>query len=212
MSTSRANLNQLEMRGHFVHRHIGPNPQQICAMLAELGLAELEEIIEKALPDDIINHEPLKLTETVSESAVTKHMRKMRERNKVFTSTIGMGYYDTVMPAVIKRNVLENPGWYTAYTPYQAEVSQGRLEALLNFQQMVIDLTGMEIANASLLDEATAAAEAMTMSRRLSKNAANTIVVDQDCHPQTIAVVSTRARSLGYEVIVADPYSGLETL
>ncbi len=210
MPTLRTSLNQLEMRGYFIHRHIGPNPKQIREMLAELGLNELDEIIGQALPADIVNHEPLKLTETISESAVTKHMRKMRERNKVFTSMIGMGYYDTVMPAVIKRNVLENPGWYTAYTPYQAEVSQGRLEALLNFQQMIIDLTGMELANASLLDEATAAAEAMTMSRRLSHSVANTIVVDQDCHPQTIAVVLTRAHSLGYDVIIADPYNGLQ--
>jgi glycine dehydrogenase len=179
-------------------------------MLAELGINELEDIIELAIPANILNHEPLKLTETISERAVIKYLRNMRERNKVFTSMIGMGYYDTVMPAVIKRNVLENPGWYTAYTPYQAEVSQGRLEALLTFQQVTLDLTGMELANASLLDEATAAAEAMTMSRRLSKSPANTIFVDQDCHPQTIAVIQTRARSLGYDVIVADPYHDLE--
>jgi glycine dehydrogenase len=198
------------MRGNFINRHIGPNPLQTQAMLAELGISELEDIIELAIPANILNHEPLKLTETISERAVINHLRKMRERNKVFTSMIGMGYYDTVMPAVIKRNVLENPGWYTAYTPYQSEVSQGRLEALLNFQQVIIDLTGMELANASLLDEATAAAEAMTMSRRLSKSTANSIFVDQDCHPQTIAVIKTRARSLGYEVIVADPFHGLE--
>ncbi|MGZ8241176.1 MAG: aminomethyl-transferring glycine dehydrogenase [Methylobacter sp.] len=210
MPISRPRLDQLEMRGNFISRHIGPNPQQTKEMLAELGLNELEEIIEQAIPADILTQEPLKLTETVSESAVIKHLRKMRERNKVFTSMIGMGYYDTTMPAVIKRNVLENPGWYTAYTPYQAEVSQGRLEALLNFQQMIIDLTGMALANASLLDEATAAAEAMTMSRRLSKSTANSIFVDQDCHPQTIAVVKTRARSLDYEVIIADPYTELE--
>jgi len=210
MTTSRSDLAQLEMRGNFINRHIGPNPQQIKDMLAELGLSELEDIIEMAIPANILNHEPLKLTETISERAVIRHLRKMCERNKVFTSMIGMGYYDTTMPAVIKRNVLENPGWYTAYTPYQAEVSQGRLEALLNYQQVIIDLTGMELANASLLDEATAAAEAMTMSRRLSKSAANSIVVDQDCHPQTIAVIKTRARSLGYDVIVADPYHDLE--
>jgi glycine dehydrogenase len=198
------------MRGNFINRHIGPNPQQTKDMLAELGLNELEDIIDLAIPANILNHEPLKLTETISEGAVIAHLHKMRERNKVFTSMIGMGYYDTIMPAVIKRNVLENPGWYTAYTPYQAEVSQGRLEALLNFQQVIVDLTGMELANASLLDEATAAAEAMAMSRRLSKSAANSIFVDQDCHPQTIAVIKTRARSLGHEVIVADPYQDLE--
>ncbi|OYV19963.1 MAG: glycine dehydrogenase [Methylococcaceae bacterium NSM2-1] len=198
------------MRGNFIYRHIGPNQQQTKEMLAELGLNELEDIIEQAIPANILNPEPLKLTETISERAVIKHLRKMRARNKVFTSMIGMGYHDTVMPAVIKRNVLENPGWYTAYTPYQAEVSQGRLEALLNYQQVIVDLTGMELANASLLDEATAAAEAMTMSRRLSKSSANSIFVDQDCHPQTIAVIKTRAHSLGYEVIVADPFHDLE--
>jgi len=210
MTLPRPNLNQLEMRGDFIRRHIGPNPEQIRAMLAELGLTDLEQIIAKALPADILNAEPLKLTETISENAVIKHLRKIRERNKVFTSLIGMGYYDTIMPAVIKRNVLENPGWYTAYTPYQAEVSQGRLEALLNFQQMVIDLTGMDIANASLLDEATAAAEAVTMARRLAQNPVQAVFVDQDCHPQTIAVVETRARSLGYRVIVGDPYRDLD--
>ena len=203
-------LNQLEMRGNFIDRHIGSNAQQIKEMLAELGLTELEDIIEQAIPANILNHEPLKLTETMSEQAVIKHLRKMRSRNKVFTSMIGMGYYDTFMPAVVKRNVLENPAWYTAYTPYQAEVSQGRLEALLNFQQMVIDLTGMELANASLLDEATAAAEAMTMARRLSTSASNCIVVDSECHPQTIAVVKTRAHALGYEVIVTDVYQDLD--
>jgi len=210
MTKPRPNLNQLEMRGDFIRRHIGPNPEQIQTMLAELGLTDLEQIIAKALPVDILNAEPLKLTETISENAVIKHLRKIRERNKVFTSLIGMGYYDTIMPAVIKRNVLENPGWYTAYTPYQPEVSQGRLEALLNFQQMIIDLTGMEIANASLLDEATAAAEAITMARRLSHNPVQAVFVDQDCHPQTIAVMQTRARSLGYQVIVGDPYQGLD--
>ena len=210
MPTSRPGLDQLEMRGNFISRHIGPSPQQTQEMLAELGLKELDDIIERAIPADILIQEPLKLTETISERAVINHLRRMRERNKVFTSMIGMGYYDTIMPAVIRRNVLENPGWYTAYTPYQAEVSQGRLEALLNFQQMIVDLTGMELANASLLDEATAAAEAMAMSRRLSKSTANSIFVDQDCHPQIIAVIQTRARSLGYDIIIADPYTDLE--
>lgn len=210
MPNPSPSLVQLEMRGNFINRHIGSNAQQIKDMLTALGLDELEDIIAQAVPADILNNEPLKLTETISERAVIEHLRKMCARNKVFTSMIGMGYYDTLMPAVIKRNVLENPAWYTAYTPYQAEVSQGRLEALLNFQQMIMDLTGMELANASLLDEATAAAEAMTMSRRLSTSAANTMIVDSDCHPQTIAVVKTRAHALGYQVIVTDPYQNLE--
>lgn len=210
MPRTEDRLNQLELRGHFTDRHIGPDRDQTAAMLTELGLTDLEDIVEKALPADIVHREPLKLTETISENAVVKHLRKMRDRNKVFTSMIGMGYHDTIMPAVIKRNVLENPGWYTAYTPYQAEVSQGRLEALLNFQQVIADLTGLPIANASLLDEATAAAEAVAMSKRLSKNPINTLVIDRECHPQTIAVVKTRAHSLGYDVIVADPYTNLD--
>ncbi|CAG1769928.1 partial glycine dehydrogenase, partial [uncultured bacterium] len=205
----RLSLTQLEMRGHFVHRHIGSNPEQINAMLSELGLTQLDDLIGQAMPADILNHEPLKLTETMSEQAVIEYLRKMRSRNKVFTSMIGMGYYGTVMPAVIKRNILENPSWYTAYTPYQAEVSQGRLEALLNYQQMVMDLTGMSLANASLLDEATAAAEAMTMARRLSANKSHCVIVDEDCHPQTIAVIETRAHYLGYQVIVTNPYDNL---
>lgn len=198
------------MRGNFICRHIGANQQQTNKMLMELGLEQVEDLIEQAIPDNILSEEPLKLTETVSEQAVIKYLRKIRSRNKVYTSMIGMGYYDTIMPAVIKRNVLENPGWYTAYTPYQAEVSQGRLEALINFQQMVIDLTGMELANASLLDEATAAAEAMAMSRRLSKSESNNVFIDQNCHPQTIAVMQTRANSFGFNTIIGDPYQQLE--
>src|SRR5690606_4747339 len=130
--------------------------------------------------------------------------------NRVFISMIGMGYYGTIMPAVIKRNVLENPGWYTAYTPYQAEISQGRLEALLNFQQMVTDLTAMEVANASMLDEATAAAEAMAMCRRAAKAKGNVFFVDAQCHPQTIAVVQTGARWFGFEVVVGDPWRDMD--
>ncbi len=210
MGTTRTSLQQLEMRGNFIQRHIGSNPFQQQEMLAALGLDQLQDLIEEAVPSSILASEPLKLTETISERAVIKYLRKMRNRNKVYTSLIGMGYYDTIMPAVIKRNVLENPGWYTAYTPYQAEVSQGRLEALLTFQQMVCDLTAMELANASLLDEATAAAEAMTMSRRLSKSTSNRVFIDRNCHPQTIAVMQTRARPFDFDITVGDPFMELE--
>lgn len=202
-------LEELEMRGDFVRRHIGPDEVQIAEMLKELGLSELDEIIEKAVPESILSQDPLSLTETISERAVITHLRSMRERNKVFTTMIGMGYYGSIMPAVIQRNVLENPAWYTAYTPYQAEISQGRLEALLNFQQMIMDLTAMEIANASLLDEATAAAEAMAMSKRVVKNDNNVFFIDQDCHPQTVAVVETRARYFGFDIMTGDPWSEL---
>lgn len=210
MTSSVTALSQLEMRGSFINRHIGSNPDEIRAMLETLGLDELEDLVETVVPENIIDPEPLSLTETISEQAAIEHLRKIKERNKVFTSLIGMGYYDTAMPAVIKRNVLENPGWYTAYTPYQAEVSQGRLEALLNFQQMVIDLTGLELANASLLDEATAAAEAMSMSKRLSGNSSNIFFADRDCHPQTLAVLKTRAASMGFELIVGDVFKELD--
>jgi glycine dehydrogenase len=202
-------LTELEMRGDFVRRHIGPGEPQIAAMLEALGLASLDQLVEKAVPAGIISETPLALAEPMSERETLSYLRKMSNRNQVYISMIGMGYYGTVLPGVILRNVLENPGWYTAYTPYQAEVSQGRLEVLLNFQQMTMDLTGMELANASLLDEATAAAEAMTMSRRVSKSKANVFFVDRDCHPQTLAVVETRARLLGYEVMVGDAWNDL---
>ncbi len=198
-------LSELESHDDFVRRHIGPNPAECAEMLHVLGLRDLDTLIDKAVPRGIRAPDPLDLAPPMSERAVLSYRRRMRDRNQVFVSMIGMGYYGTILPAVIKRNVLESPAWYTAYTPYQAEVSQGRLEALLGFQQMVIDLTAMELANASMLDEATAAAEAMTMSRRLSRSESRVYLVDGDCHPQTIAVVQTRARPLGIEVVTGDP-------
>ena len=198
------------MRGDFVRRHIGPDEPQIKEMLDFLGLSTLDELINKTVPSSIVSQRPLDLDDPMSERLTLTRLREMASRNRVFVSMIGIGYHGTVIPGVILRNVLENPGWYTAYTPYQAEISQGRMEVLLDFQQMVVDLTGMELANASLLDEATAAAEAMAMARRVSKSESQTFFVDSDCHPQTIAVVETRARPLGIEVVVGDPFTGFE--
>lgn len=209
MADEHVSLEWLEMGGDFIRRHIGSDREQIDAMLAFLELDNLESIIEQAVPKNILSTEPASLKQNISERAVIQYLRKLRDRNQVHESMIGMGYYGTLMPAVIKRNVLENPGWYTAYTPYQPEISQGRLEALINFQQMIMDLTAMEIANASLLDEATAAAEAMTMTRRVNRKKSNTFFVDQDCHPQTIAVMQTRAKPFGYELIIGDPWTEL---
>jgi len=210
MSEPRRSLEDLKMRGDFVRRHIGPGEPQIEEMLGLLGLESLDELIDKAVPESIRSERPLDLEPARSERMTLSYLRKMASRNRVFVSMMGMGYHGTAMPTVILRNVLENPGWYTAYTPYQAEVSQGRMEALLNFQQMIADLTGMELANASLLDEATAAAEAMAMSHRVGKSKSDTYFVSSDCHPQIIAVVETRARWLGFEVVVGDPFSELE--
>ena len=210
MPDARTSLQQLEMRGDFLRRHVGPGDPQIAQMLEALGLDSLDDLVKKAVPADIIDKEALDLPEPMTERETVSYLRTMAERNRVFISMIGMGYYGTVLPPVILRKVLENPGWYTAYTPYQAEISQGRLEVLLNFQQMVVDLTGMELANASLLDEATAAAEAMAMARRVSKSKSDAFFVSADCHPQTIAVVETRARSIGFEVIIGDPSAGFE--
>ncbi|WP_119309400.1 aminomethyl-transferring glycine dehydrogenase [Cohaesibacter haloalkalitolerans] len=186
-------------------RHIGPSPSEMAEMLKVIGFTTLDELIDATVPASIRQKEPLRFGGALTEGDTLHHMRKVASKNKLLTSLIGQGYYGTTTPPVILRNILENPAWYTAYTPYQPEISQGRLEALLNFQTMVSDLTGLEIANASLLDEATAAAEAMTMAQRASKSKANVFFVDENCHPQNIAVIQTRAEPLGIEVKVAAP-------
>ena len=191
-------------------RHIGPSPTEIQEMLDVIGVGTLDELIDQTVPEAIRQTEPLELQAPMSERDVLHHMRQVIKKNKVLTSLIGQGYYGTMTPPVIQRNILENPAWYTAYTPYQPEIAQGRLEALLNFQTMVSDLTGLEIANASLLDEATAAAEAMTMAKRAAKSKATAFFVDENCHPQTIEVIKTRAEPLGIEVIVANPETAMD--
>ena len=208
---SRVSLSELENRDDFIRRHIGPGEPQIAAMLETVGVSSIEDLIGRTVPESIRSTGELDLPPNKSERYALSYLRKMTDRNRVFVSMLGMGYHGTIIPNVILRNVMENPGWYTAYTPYQAEVSQGRLEALLNFQQMVIDLTGMELANASLLDEATAAAEAMQMAHRVSKRkACDSFFVDSECHPQTIAVVRTRARLVGMTVVIGDPWSDFD--
>ena len=209
MSGARQTFAELERKSEFADRHIGPGAADTEAMLEVLGMASLEELVEKAVPANIIAEGPMALGGAHTERETIDYLTGLAGRNRVLKSMIGLGYYDTITPPVIQRNVLENPGWYTAYTPYQPEISQGRLEALLNFQTMVTDLTGMELANASLLDEATAAAEAMTMSRNLSKSGASAFFVAADCLPQTIDVVRTRAAPQGIEVIVGDPENDL---
>ena len=186
----------------FAERHIGANERQIQQMLQVLGLNSLDELIDKTVPPAIRLNRSLQLPTAQTESAALTKLKAIASQNQVYRSFIGMGYYNCLTPPVILRNVLENPGWYTAYTPYQAEIAQGRLEALLNFQTMIIELTGLEIANSSLLDEGTAAAEAMSMSYGLCKTKANAFFVDAGCHPQTIEVIKTRALPLGIEVIV----------
>jgi glycine dehydrogenase len=206
---SRPSLSELEPGANFIPRHIGPTAADTAAMLEFLGSSSLEEFIGKVIPPGIRTKRPLDLKPAMAERTALSYLRGVAERNEVFTSMIGMGYYGTIMPKVILRRLLENPGWYTAYTPYQAEVSQGRLEALLNFQQMVIDLTGLQLANASLLDEGTAAAEAMAMARRFVKTTANAFFVDRDTHPQTIGVIETRARAFGFDLVIGDPLTDL---
>lgn len=189
----------------FVRRHLGPREHELSEMLATVGFTSLETLVDATVPATIRMQQPLQLHPARSEYELLKELRAIASKNQVFRSFIGMGYHNCIIPPVLQRNILENPGWYTQYTPYQPEISQGRLEALLNFQTMVIDLTGLEIANASLLDEATAAAEAMTMSYGLqAKTGAKAFWVSAACHPQTIQVVQTRALPLGIEVIVGD--------
>jgi glycine dehydrogenase len=193
-----------QTQGEFERRHIGPSPADVEEMLEVLGFSTLEALIEQTIPPAIRLQKPLELSGGSSEYEVLQELRAIATQNQLFHSFIGMGYSNCITPPVIQRNILENPGWYTQYTPYQPEIAQGRLEALLNFQTMVIDLTGLEIANASLLDEATAAAEAMTMSYGLHKGNAKAFWVSEACHPQTIDVIQTRAKPQGIDVIVGD--------
>lgn len=186
-------------------RHIGPSPEEMDKMLDVVGAKDLDTLIDDTLPKSIRQEEPLDFGRPFSERELLHRMRETAKKNVLMTSLIGQGYHGTVTPPAIQRNILENPAWYTAYTPYQPEISQGRLEALLNFQTMVSDLTGLEVANASLLDESTACAEAMTMAQRVAKSKAKAFFVDRDCHPQNIAVIQTRAAPLGIEVIVGNP-------
>jgi glycine dehydrogenase len=190
----------------FSRRHIGPAEADIAKMLAEVGASSLDNLIESTVPASIRRTDTMNLPAALSEESALEKLRAIAGKNRVLRSFIGMGYYDTFTPAVILRNVLENPGWYTAYTPYQPEISQGRLEGLLNYQQMVLDLTGMELANASLLDEGTAAAEAMTLCQRVNKKSkSEKFFIADDCHPQTIGVVKTRAEHLDIEVVIGNP-------
>ena len=186
-------------------RHIGPSPEEMTEMLSVIGVDSLDSLIDETVPAAIRQAEPLDFGKPKSEGELLHFLTQTAKKNTVLTSLIGQGYYGTVTPPAIQRNILENPAWYTAYTPYQPEISQGRLEALLNYQTMITDLTGLEIANASLLDEATAAAEAMTMAQRVAKSKAKAFFVDQDCHPQNIEVIRTRAEPLGIEIIVGNP-------
>ncbi len=198
-------LSQLENRDAFIERHIGPDAQQQQEMLKTVGADSLNALIGQIVPQDIQLATPPQVGDATTEFAALAELKAIAGRNKRFKSYIGMGYTAVQLPPVIQRNMLENPGWYTAYTPYQPEVSQGRLESLLNFQQVTLDLTGLDIASASLLDEATAAAEAMAMAKRVSKlKSANRFFVAADVHPQTLDVVRTRAETFGFDVIVDD--------
>src|SRR6266576_2161115 len=187
----------------FARRHIGPNDRELEKMLHELGFENIDALIEATVPKNIRLDRPLDLPDAESETEALAELRAIAKKNTVAKSFIGAGYNDCITPPVIQRNILENPGWYTAYTPYQAELAQGRLEALLNFQTMVTDLTALDIANASLLDEATAAAEAMTLCHAVVSDRKTFLIAD-NCHPQTIEVVQTRAKPLGIEIVVGD--------
>src|SRR5690348_1316115 len=193
----------------FARRHIGPSARNIEAMLETVGAKSLGELISETLPSSIRQKSPLDLGPALSETEALAHMGELAEQNQLFTSLIGQGYSGTILPAVIQRNILENPAWYTAYTPYQPEISQGRLEALFNFQTMICDLTGLDVANASLLDEGTAAAEAMALAERAAQTKGKSFFVDRDVQPQTLAVLRTRDEPLGRSVVVGDPLSDL---
>src|ERR1700686_5645434 len=194
----------------FARRHIGPSPRDISAMLETVGAKSLNQLMAETLPSSIRQPAPLDLGGALSETEALWHMRELASQNQVFTSLIGQGYSGTFLPAVIQRNILENPAWYTAYTPYQPEISQGRLEALFNFQTMICDLCGLDVANASLLDEAPAAAEAMALAERAASAKTKSFFVDAEVHPQTIAVLRTRAEPLGWNLVIGDPLTDLD--
>jgi glycine dehydrogenase len=204
-----APLKPTDAAATFVRRHIGPSPRDVSAMLETVGAKTLGALMSETLPSSIRQKAPLDLGTALSETEALAHMRGLASQNQVFTSLIGQGYSGTILPAVIQRNILENPAWYTAYTPYQPEISQGRLEALFNFQTMICDLTGLDVANASLLDEATAAAEAMALAERAASIKTKSFFVDVEVHPQTLAVLRTRAEPLGWNLIVGDPLADL---
>ena len=204
-------LKSLERNDDFIHRHIGPSKSEIKLMLDALEFHSLDEMSSKIVPENILDLNSLKLGDPNSESSVLRNLGDLAKQNENFHTMIGMGYHDTITPSVILRNLIENPGWYTAYTPYQPEVSQGRLEMLINFQQLIMDLTGMEIANASLLDESTAAAEAMTMCMKLNKDKRLDFLVDVNCYPQTIDVLKTRAKPHGINVVIGNPWEDIKT-
>ena len=196
----------------FVRRHVGPSPRDVAAMLETVGAKSLDALMNETLPASIRQKAPLDLGPALRETEALAHMEALASQNRLFTSLIGQGYAGTILPAVIQRNILENPAWYTAYTPYQPEISQGRLEALFNFQTMIADLTGLDVANASLLDEATAAAEAMTLAERTSQAKTKFFFVDSETHPQTLAVLRTRAEPLGIDLVVGDPLTDLASV
>ena len=195
-------LAQLSDSLDFIARHNAPDAIQQQHMLNTLELDSVEQMIDKTIPDNIRLSQPMALAKPQSEIEMLATLKGIASKNKVNRSYIGQGYYDTHVPHVILRNVFENPGWYTAYTPYQPEISQGRLEALLNYQQMITDLTAMELSNASLLDEATAAAEAMSLCKRAGKNKTNVFFVSDDVHPQTLDVINTRAKYFNFDIVV----------
>ncbi len=193
----------------FANRHLGPNEREITQMVKTIGVNDVAQLIDETIPSNIRLSTPLALSEGISEYAFQKKMQQLAQKNKLFANYIGMGYHPAILPAVIQRNILENPGWYTAYTPYQAEIAQGRLEALFNYQTMVADLTGMELANASLLDESTAAAEAMSLlfavrSREQKKHNSHKFFVAASTLPQTIALLNTRSKPIGVEIVIGD--------
>ncbi|MGH8146214.1 MAG: glycine dehydrogenase, partial [Rhodanobacteraceae bacterium] len=205
MTQNTPSLHDLEQHDAFIGRHIGPDDAEITTMLQAIGYDSLEALTDAIVPAAIRQKNPLALPPAMTETEALAKLHAIADKNEVFKSFIGQGYYGTHTPLVILRNILESPAWYTAYTPYQAEISQGRMEALLNFQTMCADLTGMEIANASLLDEATAAAEAMTLAKRSARgNKSDVFFVSKNVHPQTIEVLQTRAEPLGIEIIIDD--------